>query len=159
MIDYNADNFTVLLYVSDDRCGYLKDLVTIHFPRVIVLDNPLVKMTIQEVDDFIFSPDSEFRKFYGDNYNAAHQKFLLYCRNMSQRLFMFSKIEDEEMRAVIERTIIKCDEFYGKYVEGLNSKEVWIINDNMIYESDLCELISSCYVPRKVSVINISDLV
>ena len=158
MIDYNVDNFTVLLYTSDDRCEYLKDLVTMHFPGVIVLDNPLVKMTIQEVDDFIFSPDSEFRKFYGDNYNTAHQKFLLYCRNMSQRLFMFSKIEDEKMRMAIERTIIKCDKFYGMYIEGLNNKDVLIIDDNMVDESDLCDSISACYAPGKISVIKSSEL-
>ena len=121
------------------------------------IDNLLVKMSLQEVDDMITKEDSTFRKYYGRQYAQKYQILQNYYRTMRNG-FQFHKVHDMDMRAVIEYTIKMDDDFYGKYVDAINGKNVIIVDDsialgNSIKES--CKIISENYTPKSITVLTL----
>ena len=121
------------------------------------IDNLLVKMSIQEVDDLVVQEGSAFRKYYGRLYLQKYQILRNYYKTMTKG-FQFHKIHDMDMRSVIEHTIKISDEFYGKYIDAINDKNVIIVDDsialgNSIRES--CQIIGEFYTPKSITVLTL----
>lgn len=137
---------------------YFARIIANHCQNPRVIDNLLVKMSTGEVAEFVMAEDSVFRKHYGHFYSQAFTMLKQYFRKMSQNMFQFHKVEDMEMRGVIEKTIKISDEFYGDYVDAINGKNIVIVDDslslgNTIRES--CRIIAEAYTPKSISVITI----
>lgn len=122
------------------------------------IDNVLVKMSTEEVYDYIKQKDSAFRQFYGNFYPQKITILKGYFRNMTEGYFQFHKVYDMEMRKQIEHTIKLSDEFYGKYIDAINDKNVLIIDDSLTLGQTIkesCKIISEAYTPKSISVLTL----
>ena len=72
--------------------------------------------------------------------------------------FQFHKIADLEMRKVIENTIKLNDQYYGKYIDAINDKNVVIVDDSITLGQSLKEsynIIQTYYSPKSISVVTL----
>lgn len=72
--------------------------------------------------------------------------------------FQFHKIGDMEMRKVIEHTIKLSDEFYGKYIDAINGKNVLVIDDSLTHGNTIreaCKIIANAYTPKSITVLTL----
>lgn len=123
-----------------------------------LIDNLIVKMSIEEVDDYIFDKDSQFRKFYGRRFREAYSLLQKYYKSMKNGVFQFHHIIDKEMRKVIERTIKISDEYWGDYVDAINGKNILIIDDSITFGHTLkesIERITDVFTPKSITVLTL----
>lgn len=126
--------------------------------NTMIIDNLLVKMSVQEVDDYIFKEDSLFRKQYGAQYEQAYEMFVNYCSKMKDGIFRIHLIEDIKMRKVIDHTIKIADQFYGKYLSAINGKDILIMDDSITTGQSLREayqIIADCYEPKSITILTL----
>jgi hypothetical protein len=125
---------------------------------IMVIDNLMIKMTVEEVDDCIFEKTSLFRKTYGANYAQAHEAFETYCSKMKDGTFRLHLIKDMNMRKTIEHTIKLSDRFYGKYMEAINGKNILIVDDSVTNGQTITEaykIIAECYEPKSITILTL----
>ena len=121
------------------------------------IDNLFVKMSIEEVYDYVMDEDSAFRKHYGQFYPQKLEMLKKYMRNMGDT-FRFHLVKDMDMRKVIERTIKLSDDVYGKYIDAINGKNILIIDDSLALGSTIkqaCSIIRDAYTPKSISVLTL----
>ena len=126
--------------------------------NTMVIDNLFVKMSVEEVDDYIYKKDSAFRKKYGAQYEQKHQMFEHYCSAMEDGIFRLHLIKDIEMRKVIDRTIKLEDKFYGTYMSAINGKDILILDDSITTGQSLREvyqIIADCYEPKSITILTL----
>ena len=126
--------------------------------NTMIIDNLLVKLSVQEVDDYIFKEDSMFRKQYGAQYEQAYEMFVNYCSKMKDGIFRIHLIEDMKMRKVIDHTIKIADQFYGKYLSAINGKDILIMDDSITTGQSLREvyqIIADCYEPKSITILTL----
>lgn len=122
------------------------------------IDNVLVKMSTEEVYDYVRQPSSAFRKFYKTFYGQKIALLKEYFKRMKDGYFQFHKIPDMEMRRLIEHTIKLSDKFYGQYIDAINGKHVLIIDDSLSLGQTIkecCEIIATSYTPKTISVLTL----
>lgn len=137
---------------------YLLNTLKKKCKNTMIIENLLVKMSVQEVDDYIFQEDSLFREKYKTQYEQAYEMFANYCLKMKDGIFRIHLIEDMKMRKVIDNTIKVADQFYGKYLSAINGKDILIIDDSVTTGQSLREayqIIADCYEPRSITILTI----
>lgn len=150
-------DLTLMIPSTNDLNNYFARLVASKCKNTKVVDNLFVKMTVEEVDDFIFDENSEFRKFYGKNFEKKRTIFLNYCKKMKD-VFIFHLVKDMEMRKVIEHTIKLADSFYGEYIDAINDKDVLIIDDSITLGNTIkeaCTILTSVYTPKSINILTL----
>lgn len=148
---------TIMVPSSNSLNKYFANIIGRKCNNPVYISDVLVKMTIEEVDDFIFEQGSAFRKYYGKKFLNAYQIFKNYCNRMPNG-FQFHKIADLEMRKVIENTIKLNDQYYGKYIDAINDKNVVIVDDSITLGQSLKEsynIIQTYYSPKSISVVTL----
>lgn len=148
---------TIMVPLSNSLNKYFAGVIGKRCNNPVYISNVLVKMTIEEIDDFIFEEDSAFRRYYGNKFLDAYQLFKNYCNRMPNG-FQFHKIGDLTMRSVIENTIKLNDQYYGKYIEAINDKNVVIVDDSITLGQSLresYEIIQTYYSPKSICVITL----
>lgn len=149
---------TIMVPSANELNKYFASIVAKGCKNPQYIDNLLVKMSIQEVDDLINAPDSLFRKTYGPQYDSAHELLEKYYSYMKKGVFQFHLVQNLEMRKTIEHTIKLSDEFYGKYIDCINDKNVLIIDDSITFAQSLkesCKIIAECYTPKSITVLTL----
>ena len=124
----------------------------------MILDNVFVRMTCEEVDDFIWEDNSAFRKKYGDKFEWYYEMFLRFCSKMIDGVFRYHLIKDMEMRKAIDHTIKSEDKFYGKYMSAINGKDILIVDESAITAKSIREayhIIADCYEPKSITVLTL----
>lgn len=122
------------------------------------IDNLFIKMSTEEVGYYVRQDNSAFRNFYGRFYEQRYEELKSYFRKMPYDAFQFHKVDNMEMRKVIEHTIKLSDEYYGNYIDAINDKNILIIDDsltlgNTIRES--CKIIANAYTPQSITVLTL----
>lgn len=149
---------TIAVPSKSPLSSYFANIVAKSCQNPKLIDNLLVKMSTGEVEEFVRAEGSAFRKFYGRLYEQQYMNFKRYLRNMDENTFQFHKIEDMDMRKVIEHTIKLANEFYGDYVDSINDKNILIVDEtltlgNTIKES--CKIIAEAYTPKSITVLTV----
>lgn len=121
------------------------------------ISNLFVKMSIEEVDDFIFEERSKFRLFYGKRFEQKYRVLQNYYKRMNDS-FQFHKVQDMEMRSVIEHTIKLADDFYGEYIDKINGKNILIIDDSITLGQTVkesCQILLNNYIPSSITILTL----
>lgn len=155
---HGKKDITIMIPSTNDLNSYFAKVVARHCVNPKHIDDILVKMSIEEVDDYIYNKNSEFRKHYGKKFNYFYSYFKKCCRKIDGKKFKFHCIDDMEMRSVIEHTIKLQDEYWGNYIDAFNGKDIIIVDDsitlgNTIIES--CKIISECYTPKSITILTL----
>ena len=122
------------------------------------IDNLFIKMTTEEVADYVFQEDSLFRRKYKNFFKQKYEALLKDMNDMPYDTFQFHKVRDIEMRKVIEDTIKLSDEFHGQYIEAINDKNILIIDDSLSLGQTIkeaCNIITSAYTPKSITILTL----
>lgn len=155
---HGKKDITIMVPSTNELNDYFAKVVARHCVHPTYIDDILVKMTTEEVDDYIQKEGSPFKRHYGRRFDIAYKYFRRCCKDMKGGKFKFHTIDDMEMRGVIEHTIKLQDEYWGNYIDAFNGKDVIIVDDsitlgNTIVES--CKIISECYTPKSITVLTL----
>lgn len=163
---HNSINTTIAVPSTNRLNKYLIGLIKSKNKGIMVIDNLLVKMTIEEVDDYVFDENSTFRKVYGKDFEQKYEIFQHYCSRMPYRDkngkekndFRLHLIEDMEMRQIINNTIKINNQFYGSYLSAINNKDILIIDDSITTGQSIKEatkIIADCYEPKSITILTL----
>ena len=122
------------------------------------IDNLFIKMSTQEVADYIYEQNSLFRKHYGRFFKQRYEELKTYFRKMPYETSQFHKVDNIEMRKVIEHTIKLSDELHGKYIEAINDRNILIVDDSMTLGQTIkeaCSIIANAYTPKSITVLTL----
>lgn len=155
--DNKGIDVTIMVPSANVLNHYFANVIAKRCKNPECISNVLVKMSTEEVENYIYKPDSIFHKYYKENFWKQYQTFKNYCNEM-KGCFQFHKIYDIEMRKVIEHTIKLSNEYYSKYIEALNDKNVILVDDSITLGQSIresCTIISNYYTPKSISVITL----
>ena len=154
---YGDEPFTIYASPSSYVAPYLANMLSAHSPSVKVVDR-IWDLYGEEVDRYIYSVGSAFRRHYKD-YAGARHKVLNFMDNMEPTedvLFQFHHIKDDEMQKVIEQTIAQHDEKQGDNCLALNRRHVLIIDETLVSQKTIeqeIKSVASCYDPKSITVL------
>ena len=149
---------TIAIPSKNKLNSFFAKVVSKYCQNPTYIDNVLVKMSTDEVYDYVKQEDSAFRQFYGNLYPQKIKILKAYFRKMTDGYFQFHKVHDMEMRKLIEHTIKLSDEFYGEYIDAINDKNVLIIDDSLTLGQTIkesCKIIAEAYTPKSISVLTL----
>ena len=154
----NGVDVTIAVPSRNNLNKIFAEAVAKHCKNPQYIDNLFIKMSTEEVGGYIRQQGSLFQKYYKNNYKDKYNELRGYFRKMPYGTFQFHKIDDMQMRKVIEHTIKLADEYYGHYVDAINDKNILIVDDsltlgNTIKES--CKIISTAYTPKSITVLTL----
>ena len=131
--NYYSDGVTVLLL-----CGKRnKNIPIIDNPICIgnyytIIRNHLVDISIETVDDAVLDFSSYFRIHYGEKFQEAYNKLILFFQEMErfgEWKFDRGYIMDIEMRDVLDETLKKSNNPLLEFCRKINDRDVVIIVD------------------------------
>lgn len=154
----NGVDVTIAVPSTNSLNKLFAETVARHCNNPQYIDNLFIKMSTQEVADCIFEKDSLFRKHYGHFFKQRYEELKTYFRKMPYDTFQFHKVDNMDMRKVIEHTIKLSDEFYGRYVEAINDRNILIIDDSLTLGQTIkeaCSIITNAYTPKSITVLTL----
>lgn len=128
-----------------------------------IINDVLLKITVNDVIDCVYEEDSEFRIFYGADFDAKYNELVnTINRNIRKNklnsdsiIFKRHWITDDEMRNVIDRTMVLNCLSYG---DDINNKKVLLVDDIISRGASIREAIKVLkqqYDPLKIDVITL----
>lgn len=148
---------TIMVPSNNQLNNYFANIIGKRCKAPKYIPDVLLKLSIEEVDDFVFEDNSQFRQYYGEKFPQAYKIFKNYCRHMKNG-FQFHKVQDINMRHVIEHTIKLNDKMYGEYIDSINDRNVLIVDDSITLGQTLreaCGIISHFFAPKSISVVTL----
>lgn len=148
---------TIMVPSSNKLNNYFAEVIAKKCNNPNLIPDVLIKLSIEEVDDYIFEEDSFFRKKYGRKFKQAYSIFKNYCRNMKKG-FQFHLIHDMDMRKVIEHTIGLNSELYNKYINAINDKNIILVDDSITLGQSLKEataIIRERFAPKSIRAVTL----
>lgn len=153
-----VSDITIAMPSSNPLNKTFAKIVSTHCNNPQFINNLFIKMSTEEVADFVYQENSAFRKYYGRFFKQRFNELKNYFRNMPYDSFQFHKVANMDMRKVIEHTIKLSDEFYGKYIDAINDKNILIIDDSLTLGQTIkeaCSIISSAYTPKSITILTL----
>jgi hypothetical protein len=150
---------TILIPSSNPLNKHIADVVMSKSEDAKLLEGVVSKMTIEEIDDIVLEPKSEFRKHYGSNFKQAYARFMRFINVMKEKHNgMFAKhfIKDAEMRRVINNTLKLSDDAYANFANDINGHDLLIIDDTISQGASIREtinIINETYSPNSVTIL------
>jgi|GEM_PF-2748476 len=143
-------------------CNIYKEV----FPSANILEEFILKMTVDEVISEVENPTSDFMRYYyqkGGKQGVKKALFSIrkYCdvmRKEDDGIFSIHKVTDMEMRKHIKSTLKKGDNPKGVNYDGkLNDCDVLIIDDTITNGASIQQAvdITQTYQPKSVSVLTL----
>ncbi len=141
------------------------------FAEMIVKNSPdselicdvLMKISVERLLDYVYEPDSEFRKYYADDFEIMYRQLEKYIETNIRVNKLYSDtvpfkrhwVEDQIMRNVIDRTMMLNGASYGN---SINNKNVLLVDDvisqgNSIRES--IRILKEQYEPKRIDVLTL----
>ena len=146
---------------SNPLNAYISDVISSKTQDITVLNDVICKLTTEEVDDIVLDFDSEFRKFYKNEFNTAYNQLSNYLDDMDEHrkgVFTRHLIKDAEMRDILDKTFKISDDKYAKYANVINDKDVLIIDDTISRGQtikEICSIIQASYSPKSITVLTL----
>lgn len=155
---------TVVIPSGNPLNQYIADVVTSKSDNAKIIVGAVSKLTVDEVDEIVSKNDSEFRKYYGDEYDSAYEQLGTYFDEMDvERNGIFSrhKIYDKEMRNVLSKTLKLTKSRLARKSKFINGEDVLIIDDTMSRGQtikDACRIIQESYSPKSITVLTLMSM-
>jgi hypothetical protein len=150
---------TILIPSSNPLNKHIADVVMSKSENSKLLEGVVSKMTIEEIDDIVLDPNSEFRKHYDKNFKQAYARFIRFINVMKEKHNgMFAKhfVKDPEMRRVLNNTLKLSNDAYANFANDINGHDLLIIDDTISQGASIREtinIINETYSPNSVTIL------
>ena len=158
----NETDYTIVITCSDrynkNVVKSIKDIAA-NVGIKYVVEQGLHTVSSEVVEDSVYSNDSYFKQYYGDeweDYLPMLKKYLERMDNENNGLFKWHLIDDKDMRLSIINTLEIDKDYAFLYERHVNGKNVLIVDDSITYGQSIrnaIHAIAQAYVPKSVSVL------
>lgn len=155
-------NTTIVLPSSTSFNKVLANIVKDKIKYTIVIDDLIVKLTVEEVYECITTPNSPFYQMYGKSrktFMEALNDFNRFCKNMKDGYFRTHLIKDQKMKEVITQTMKINVPQVGTYLEAIDNKDIFLLDDTITHGNSMSEavaIIKEYFKPKSITVITIN---
>lgn len=153
---------TILIPGGNYLNDYMARVVASKSKDVQIITGIIRNMTTEEVDDIVLYDDNcVFRKFYGNNFNVAYEQLRYYLEAMNkQRGVYFTRhfIKNEEMRNVLDRTLVASDDPYARFAKKITGQNILVIDDTISRDQSIqeaCKIMQETYAPESITVLTL----
>ena len=126
-----------------------------------LINGAICKMTVEEVDEIVLKMDSDFRRYYGENFAGAYRQLCRYFDAMDkERNGTFSRhlVKDSEMRNVLNNTLKLSKEITADIANDINGQHVLLIDDSISRGQTIkeaCSILNESYAPKTITVLTL----
>ena len=126
-----------------------------------LLKGVIRKLTTEEVEKIVSDKNSEFRKYYKDNYEEAYVLLCDYLDTMDKEkdgYFSRHYIKDKKMRDVLKDTFKITNDNYARLAKEITDKDILLIDDTISRGQSIknaCKIISETYSPKSITVLTL----
>lgn len=152
---------TVIIPSGNELNLHIAYVIKSKSPNAKIIEGAICKLTTEEVNDIVLDKNSEFRKHYGTEFNAAYKRLSMYLEDMdAQRNGAFSRhlIKDNEMRNVLNFTLKVSTDKYASYANDINDKDILIVDDTISRGQSIqeaCKIMMESYSPKSITVLTL----
>jgi hypothetical protein len=152
---------TVIIPSGNELNHHIADVIKSKSPDAKIIEGVICKLTTEEVEDIVLDKSSEFRKYYGSEFNTAFKRLTLYLDDMdTHRKGTFSRhfVKDNEMRDVLNFTLKVSTDKYATYANLINDKDILIIDDTISRGQSIneaCKIMMESYSPKSITVLTL----
>lgn len=152
---------TVMVPSGNPLNKFIADRVVAKNPKAVLLEGLICKLTTEEVYEIALADNSEFRKYYGENFEHAFYQLMAFLENMNnERNGEFSRhlIKDSQMRNVLNQTFKLSPNKWAKYANVINGEDILIIDDTISRGhtiKETCRIMKESYAPRSITVLTL----
>lgn len=155
---------TVIIPSGNPLNRYIAEVVTSKSNNARIIDGAISKLTVDEVDEIVLKRDSEFRKFYGEDFDSAYSQLETYFDEMDEErngIFTCHKVYDKEMRNVLSDTLKVSKSRLARKSKYINGEDVLLIDDTISRGQtikDACRIIQESYSPKSITVLTLLSM-
>ena len=155
---------TVIIPSGNPLNRYIAEVVTSKSNNARIIDGAISKLTVDEVDEIVLKRDSEFRKFYGEDFDSAYSQLETYFDEMDEErngIFTRHKVYDKEMRNVLSDTLKVSKSRLARKSKYINGEDVLLIDDTISRGQtikDACRIIQESYSPKSITVLTLLSM-
>lgn len=152
---------TIVMPSSNTLNDHIADVVMSKSKNAELIEGVICKMTTEEVDNIVLSPNSKFREIYKDSFNAAYYQLGKYLDEMDEKkngTFSRHFVKDPQMRDAIDITLKLSEDRYAEFANKINGKDILIIDDTISRGQTIkeaCDIIMTSYAPNSVTVLTL----
>ena len=152
---------TVLIPSGNELNRHIADVIMSKSKNSHLIEGAISKLTVEEVDEIVLKKDSEFRLFYGDDFNEAYSRLESFFDDMDvERNGMFSRhfVKDREMRNVLTDTFKVSTSRYARKSKYITDKDILIIDDTIGSGQTIknaCQVMIESYAPKSITVLTL----
>lgn len=152
---------TVIIPSGNELNCHIAYVIKSKSPNAKIIEGVISKLTTEEVEDIVLDKNSEFRKYYGNEFNTAFNRLCLYLNDMDEnRKGTFSRhfIKDNEMRDVLNFTLKVSKDKYANYANVINDQDILIVDDTISRGQTIqeaCNIMMESYSPKSITVLTL----
>ena len=127
---------------------------------VKILRDVVRKLTVDEVEDIIQSPESKFFRVYGRDEEklSSLARYFQDMRKLKNGTFVRHMVKDQEMRELLDTTMKLSQDKYAEYANCINGRDVLIIDDTISHGqsiSEMVKIIKTSYAPKSITILTL----
>lgn len=152
---------TVLIPSDNELNKYIANAIMSKSKNSKLLEGVICKLTVEEVERMVTAENSEFRKHYGENVEAAFRRLFTYFEEMkAKKNGRYSKhyVLDSEMRDVVNVTLKLSEDRYAEFANVINGENILIVDDTISRGQSIketCKILTESYSPNSITVITL----
>ena len=139
------------------------EMIVKNSPESELICDVLMKITVDRLLEYVYEPDSEFRKYYKDEFKNKYMELDNYIQSnvrvnrLNSDTIPFKRhwIADQTMRNVIDRSMMLND---VSYADLINNKTVLLVDDIISHGNSIREsirVLKEQYEPKKIDVLTL----
>lgn len=152
---------TIIIPSTNELNQHIAEVVISKSKNATLLEGAICKLTTEEVNDIVLSPNSYFRKIYKSEFNEAYKQLTIYFKEMDEKkngIFSRHLVKDNNMRDVLMNTLKLSPDRYAKDSKLINGQDILIIDDTISRGQTIkeaCKIILESYAPKSITVLTL----
>lgn len=153
--------FTILIPTGNYLNKFIGNIIKETGNNILVVDDVLLKLSIEEVIESVLTKNSPFIQYYGENTEKALQKLQKYINKMNaERNGLYTKhfVEDQTMRNLISKSLKIASEYETKYSPYIENEDILLIDDSISRGDTIkeaCQILQDTYSPKSITVLTL----
>lgn len=162
-LSMHKPNTIIVLPSTNPLNMKFSEMIVKNSPESELICDVLMKITVDRLLEYVYEPDSEFRKYYKDEFKSKYMELENYIQSnvraskLNSDTIPFKRhwVEDQIMRNVIDRTMMLNGASYGN---SINNKNVLLVDDVISHGNSIREsirILKEQYEPKRIDVLTL----
>ena len=151
----------IVIPSTNELNTYISNIIVSKNHNAKLIKGVIRKLTTEEVKKIVLDKNSEFRKYYKDDFDEAYDLLDDYLDTMDKEkdgYFAGHYVKDKKMRNILKDTFKATDDNYARFAKELTDKDILLIDDTVSRGQSIksaCKIISDTYSPKSITVLTL----